>query len=173
MTRKISGPRRWQVLVSSVALGLAVAATGLGNTYAVTISQTVKSLMGARASTSAFTTVTATHTGVNVATSAESGSAAGSITPSATDASTEVRLAALNAGDYLYSIKFESTSAGDDIPAGIVHARWTVAGAQQTANLAVSAATVADTDKGGFTLVVPGSASDTPEDIQVVFERSA
>jgi hypothetical protein len=156
-------------LVLSVAGG---SLAGIGGVAAVDMgAQTVKSIMGARASTSAFTTVTATHSGISVATSAEAGAAAASVTPSTTDASTKVLLNAVNAGDYVYTIKFESTSVDDDIPAGTLNARWLVNGTEYNKSLAVSSATVDVADKGGFTIMVPGTAQYTPDSIQVVFQQ--
>ena len=170
----VAGFLRWKLALPSLALVLALAAGGLGTVIAVNISLTTKSLMGTRATTSPFTTVTATHVGTNVATLAQVGAAASSITPSATDATAApalVRAGAVTAGYYIYSIKFESTAVGDDIPAGTLRARWTVGGTENTASLAVTATTVGASAKGGFTLVIPGGLADTPENIQVVYEQ--
>jgi hypothetical protein len=168
----VAGFLRWKLALPSLALVLALAAGGLGTVIAVNISLTTKSLMGTRATTSAFTTVTATHVGTNVATlTLHAGAAASSIAPSATDATTLVRAGAVTAGYYIYSIKFESTAVGDDIPAGTLRARWTVGGTEYTASLAVAATTVDASAKGGFTLVIPGGLADTPENIQVVYEQ--
>lgn len=167
---KLFGPK---AAIAAVALGLTAGGVlSFGDVAAVAITQTAKTLMGARATTSASTVVTATHNGVNIASTGDAGAAAGSITAHATIAATPFRANTLAAGDYYYSVRFASTAADDDIPSGMLRLRWTVAGTQNTANLSVTGIVVDTGATGGWTVLIPGSASDTPENIQAVFEQA-
>ena len=171
MNRAAALALNWKAIVPALSIAAVVGFSGMGEVAAVTIAQTTKTLMGVRATTDASTVVVATHTGVNVALTASAGAADTAITAHASDATTPFRAGALAAGDFYYGVKFASTATGDDIPAGTLRLRWTTAGAQQSASLPVTGATVAAGATGGFTVLIPGSASDTPENIQAVFEQ--
>ena len=156
-------------LISMLVPAIMGALMAGGVVVAINITQTDQSLEGARALTSDITTVTTTHQGSTVATTAEAGAADSTIAPSTTDATVVKRAQTVTAGDFVYRIKFESTATDDDIPAGKISARWTTGGAEQTASLTVSAAVVGVGVKGGFTLLLPGDADDTPTAIQLLY----
>lgn len=160
--------RRWLSLLA--CLGLALLAARLGGVAAVTIPQTSQSVVPARASTSAFQTVTATTNGFTLATPGQAGAADLTITPSATNAAAALAHAqTVLANANLYSTKFESTNAGNSIPAGTVTARWTVNGIEQVATLSVTATAVSAGNKGGFTLLLPGDQVNKPANIRVTY----
>ena len=162
----------WKILISfvmTIAVGALLAG---GVVMAINVTQTSQQLDAARATTVDISTITVTHEGISVALNAEAGAADTTITPSATDATGVQRAQTVTAGDYVYRIMFESTAVDDDIPAGTISIRWTTNSVEQSASLTVNAAVVGASDKGGFTLLVPGDASDTPEDIQLVYGAS-
>lgn len=154
---------------AAVVTALIVSLLAGGVVIAVNIVQTDQALEGARATTSDVATVTTTHEGATVATTAEAGATDSTIAPSTTTATVVKRAQTVTAGHFVYRVKFESTLTADDIPAGKISARWLTGGAEQTASLTVSAATVGVGDKGGFTLLIPGDVDDTPEDIQLLY----
>lgn len=154
---------------AAVATALIVSLLAGGVVIAVNIVQTDQALEGARATTSDITTVTTTHQGATVATTAEAGATDSTIVASSTDATIVKRAATVTAGHFVYRVKFESTAADDNIPAGKISARWLTGGAEKTASLTVSAVTVSGGAKGGFTLLIPGDVDDTPEDIQLLY----
>ena len=158
---KVSAPFAVATIIGLLLLG--------GVVMAVNIVQTDQTLEGARATTSDIATVTTTHVGATVATTAEAGATDSTIAPSTTTATVIKRAQTVTAGHFVYKVKFESTNTADNIPAGKISSRWTTGGAEQTASLTVSAATVASGNKGGFTLLIPGDVDDTPENIQLLY----
>ena len=162
----------WKMLVSFVMTIVVAAILAGGVVTAINVTQTSQQLDAARATTVDISTITVTHEGISVALNAEAAAADTTITPSTTDATVVRRAQAVTAGDFVYRIKFESTAVDDDIPAGTISVRWTTNSVEQSASLTVNAAVVAASDKGGFTLLVPGDASNTPENIQLVYGAS-
>jgi len=156
------------LLAVLLALGGWNAAQDTVGVWAVSMSQTARIVVGVRATTSELGTVTADHQGTSL--HLLGGPAATQITPSATDAAVEFHLADVPLAAYVHRIRFESTAQGDDIPAGALDASWTVGGTQQTARLAIAGVAVAAADRGGFTVVVPGTTAEGPKNIRVIYQ---
>lgn len=98
----------------------------------------------------------------------------GAFLASALDANTAyLRAGAVQPGDFIYQVTFESTAYGDDIPAGRLIASWRVGNLTRIATFGVSAACVAAGQKGGWTVVIPGGQADVPDYAEVLFEWDA
>ena len=162
----------FKVLITLAVTGVLGLLLAGGVVTAVSVAQTSQQVDGARATTVDIATVAVTHQGTTIASNGEAAAADTTVTPSATDATIVQRAQAVTAGDFVYQIKFESAATDDDIPAGTISLRWTTNAVEQTASLTVSVTVVGVGAKGGFTLLIPGDAANTPENIQLVYSAT-
>ena len=167
--------RRWPLGSLDAVLVLAALALTAWNALgarsdvaAVAFGQTTRWVVGVRATTSQFGGVTADHQGTSAI--LLGCTAAARITPSATNAGSEFCLASSAPASNGYRVRFESTVAGDDIPAGMLSAVWTVGETVRSASVPVDARDVTALNRGGFTVTLPGTLTEGPKNICVVYQ---